>query len=141
MPLTIRDSARSFFNRNLPLKLLSLALALCVWAILTVTGDISTRFVIPLRFKNIPPGYAIGGVPPSALDITVEGPPPRIHGARSLNPAVVLDLAGAAKPGATAFTHLETYLTLPRGVTVTRVSPSYIEICLEAEHSSSGDQQ
>lgn len=139
MPSPITDFTRRFFARNRLLKLLSLALALCVWGTSTFSPKTTARFLLPVRIKNIPNGYIVDGPVPKVIEVALEGPPARISRTQRSNPAVVLDLNGTTKPGTIAFPHLETHLKLCEGVTVTRVFPSSMEIRLEAEHSQSGE--
>ncbi|NVN89368.1 MAG: YbbR-like domain-containing protein [Desulfuromonadales bacterium] len=137
-PLTA-DSVKKTYLRNLSLKLLSLALALCVWSLATVSHKTTARISIPVRVCNIPHGYAIKRPTTASVEVTMEGPGNLIATTRRSKGAVTLDLDGAVKPGTTLFAHLESYLALPEGVTVLRITPASLEITLEAERSPQGE--
>ena len=65
-----------------------------------------------------------------------------IDGARRANAAVILNLRGAVA-GSTRFSNLESYLKLPDGIKVTRISPATVEIDLIRKQAPQpqGDQQ
>lgn len=133
-PLTANSVQRTYL-RNLTLKLLSLALAFCVWSLATVSHHATVKISVPVRVSNIPPGFAIAGPLPAQVDITMEGPRNLVAMAKRTSRMVTLDLAGAASPGTTLFSHLESQLSLPEGIRVLRTSPASLDIRLEAEHS------
>jgi len=137
-PLT-QDIVKQLSTYNLRLKLLSLALALCVWIISAVSQNTEVRLTLPVHLSNIPHGYAVKGTVPGTIDVTLSGPLYSMTVAKRTNEALTLNLEGAVKPGTTAFTHLESHLKLSQGITVTRVSPAALEIHLETERSSQGD--
>ncbi|ABK99862.1 CdaR family protein [Pelobacter propionicus] len=134
------DTVSRFRPRNLTLKLLCLALAFSVWSLAATWKKSEAVLSLEPRLVNIPRGYSLGSPLPRKVSITLYGPPALIRAAKHANPALVLDLAGAAAPGTTAFIHLETRLRLPEEIRVTRVSPGRLELRLEPEHSPQGDR-
>ncbi len=134
------DTSGRFRPPNLTLKLLCLALAFSVWSLATAWKKSEAVLTLEPRLVNMPRGYSLGSPLPQKVSITLYGPPALIRAARRANRALVLDLAGAAAPGTTAYSHLETRLRLPEEIRVTRVSPALLELRLEAEHSPQGDR-
>jgi hypothetical protein len=121
------------------LKLLSLSLAFCIWVISSVSQKSELRLTLPVRIGATPRGYAATGPAIAAVDVTLTGPRHMLNRAKRSNQALSLDLENAVKPGTTTFMHLESYLNLPEGITVTRISPTALEIRLEAEHTPQGE--
>ena len=136
-PVTVNSKTKTSI-RNPALKLLSLALALCIWVISSVSQQSEIRLTLPVRFSAIPRGYTATGPAIAAVEVTLTGTRNMLNRAKRSNRALTLDLESATRPGTTTFMRLESYLDLPQGVTVARVSPSSLEIRLEAEHTPQG---
>jgi len=135
------ETIRRSCTRNLTLKLLSLAVALCIWSFTAISRETHSELTLPVELRSIPPGYVAGGEPPREIHVTLSGPSLLIDGARRSNTKVILNLRGAV-PGKTLFSNLETYLKLPDGVRVTRISPATLEINLVRDQiRPQGDQQ
>ena len=129
-------------TRNLTLKLLSLTVALCIWSFTSISRETHFELILPVELRSMPPGYVAGGESPREIHVTLSGPSLLIDGARRSNTKVILNLRGAV-PGKTLFSNLDTYLKLPDGVRVTRISPATLEINLVREQirQPQGDQQ
>lgn len=136
------DTVKRLCTRNLSLKLLSLAVALCIWSFTAISREQRFDLALPVELRNMPPGYSLAGEPPRVIRFTLTGPSILIEGARRSNTALILNLRGAAA-GRTFFSHLETYLKLPEGVNVTRITPAVLEIDLTRDqtHLSEGDHK
>jgi len=144
MPAPAIDTLKQICTRNLTLKMLSLAVALCIWSFTAVSREARHELTLPVEVRNIPPGYVINGKPPGEIRFILSGPSLLIDGARRSNATVILNLRGAAVPGRTLFSHMESYLKLPDGIRVTRISPATLEIDLIREQIPSppqGEQQ
>lgn len=135
-------SAKQFCTRNLSLRILSLGVAVCIWSFTAISREIRYDLVLPVELRNTPPGYALALQPPREIRFTLSGPSILINGARRSNAVLILNLRGISS-GKTIFSHLETNLKLPEGISVTRISPASIEINLirEQTHFSEGDLQ
>lgn len=136
------DTVKRLCTRNAALKLLSLAVALCIWSFTAISREKRYDLALPVELRNIPPGYSLAGEPPREIRFTLSGPSILIDGARRSNAALILSLRGAA-PGRTLFSHLESYLKLPDGISVTRISPASLEIDLVRDQTplSEGEHQ
>ena len=123
------DTIRRSCTRNLTLKLLSLAVALCIWSFTAISRETHFELTLPVELRNTPPGYEIGGQPPREIHFTLSGPSLLIDGARRSNATVILNLRGAVS-GKTRFSNMESYLKLPDDIKVIRTSPATVEIDL-----------
>lgn len=140
MPATRLATVKQLVTRNLTLKLLCLAVAVCVWCLSSTNRRTEAERALPLKVTDVPAGFMLKPPPPAAITYTLSGPSILVDGALRTNPGVKLSLAGAARPGRTLFMHLESYLKLPDGVSVIRITPSALELNLEPEYPSAGGQ-
>lgn len=129
-------------TRNASLKILSLMLAVCIWSFTSLSRETRYELVLPVELRNTPPGYTVAAPLPGEVHFTLTGPSLLIDGARRSNSRMILSLRGI-RPGKTLFSHLETYLKLPEGIKVTRISPDALEIDLvrKQENSDQGAQK
>lgn len=130
------STAKRLCTRNWSLKLLSLALAVCIWSFSSISRETSQELVLPVELRNAPPGYTVSAPLTGEVRFTLTGPPILIYGTRRANSRLILSLRDAS-PGTTCFSHLETNLKLPEGIKVTRVSPATLEIKLIREQTNS----
>ena len=123
-------------TRNASLKILSLMLAVCIWSFTSLSRETRYELVLPVELRNTPPGYTVAAPLPGEVHFTLTGPSLLIDGARRSNSRMILSLRGI-RPGKTLFSHLETYLRLPEGIKVTRISPDALEIDLVVKRANS----
>jgi len=129
---------RRFFTTNLPLKLVSLGLAVLMWAVIVSQrrGEVSElKFTTPLILKNIPASLVVTSSPVESISVLVS-----LNGSRvnSINPnlfQVAIDL-GNQLPGAFEYSLTDKNIiynntSLPPTVTILQVSPSSIPLVLE----------
>jgi hypothetical protein len=120
---------RELVTQNLGLKALSLIMAVVIWFFVDVGKEMEISMAVPVLFKNIPAGLVIAGAPPPPINVRLKGPKIALLKFRDERPALLLDLKGAME-GTTGFPALESMITLPEGVRVTRVTPAAIDIRL-----------
>jgi YbbR domain-containing protein len=116
--------------RNLPLKVLAVALAALLW--LTVAGEhiVERSLRVPLEFRNIPAGLEIVGDPPATVDVRMRGPSGTLSRLDPGEVIVVLNLQNA-RAGSRLF-HMRTdEVETPYGVEVAQVVPSTLSLELE----------
>lgn len=113
---------------NLGLKVLALVIALGLW--LAGHRDIERAVEIPVEFRNIPPDLMV-------MDNRVDYVVVRLNGPRTLVSTVdaddlklLLDLKGA-KSGSLSYPVGSGSFNIPRGVTVSRITPPVIQFRLE----------
>lgn len=142
MALTTLNTVKRFCLRDPAIRILSLAVAVCIWSFTAISRESSYNMVLPVKLRNIPPGYSLTKQPPQEISFTLSGPSILIDGARRTNAALNINLQGAG-PGITHFTHLETKLKMPEEIKVTRISPAFLEIELSRTQTypSQGEQQ
>lgn len=136
------DTLYRFCLGNLTIKLLSLAVAVCIWSFAAISRETHYDLALPVELRNIPPGYRLAGPLPMEIRFTLTGPSILIDGARRSNSSMILNMRGSA-PGPVIFSHLESNLKLPDGIHVTRISPASLELnlVLDKNHLSEGDHQ
>jgi YbbR domain-containing protein len=117
---------------NLVLKILSLTVALILWFLVAAKKPAEQEFVVPLLFKNIPAGLRIAGTLPEKVNIRVIGPKIILLKLERQNMKIVLDMQ-KLKEGPVSFTDIAKYLEIPSGLSLTRISPSKIEVKLIKE--------
>jgi hypothetical protein len=133
-------TVKDLFTRNPTLKLLCLGMAVSVWLLSSTSRRTQRDLTLPLKMTDIPAGYALSSMPPAVITYTLSGPSILIDGTLRSNTQVQLSMKGAVMPGRTVFMHLESYLKLPEGVAINRVSPASIELNLEPGHPPAGGQ-
>lgn len=133
-----RSVLRRLFLDNLPLKLMSLFLAITIWAFVAPQRRGETtefKFQSPLVLKNIPPSMEITSDLVQSVSVLVRVPR---NLAKTVNPnlfQVAIDLRNQL-PGAFEYTLSQKNLTynnapFPKGLETLQISPSLIPLRLE----------
>ncbi len=112
------------------LRLLSLGVALLLWLFVTYGRDGTLVLQIAPELRQLPPGLAVIGEPPSPVALTVTGPRFQLRHLATAKLRIPLDLSGA-REGRVAFPDLERLVRLPAGVRITRITPAALELRLE----------
>jgi len=123
----------SALGKNLPLKILSVFLAVLLWAVISRgTGGETTEISlgIPLELHNFPKNMEIVQGNVERVDVRFSGPRKAVSGLSQLGLTIPIDLSGAAE-GETTFEIFASDIKVPQRVSVTRVSPSSINVVLE----------
>jgi hypothetical protein len=113
-------------------KLLSLLLALLLWASLAIERTGETTLLVPVRPEHLPAGLKIAQPPLGRLSVTVSGPRILLFRLQFRELSCPLELSGAAA-GAVALAPLEGALRLDRELKVVRISPATIRLTLERD--------
>lgn len=114
-----------FLTKNLPLKLISILLAVILWYFVVSERSGETAISIPLDFRNIPTALIIIKNPEESINVRISGPATRLRGLSPKNVKAIIDLSDA-RPGVATFAIEPEQITLPRGMRVTMVSPASI---------------
>ena len=136
--IALKLSARLTSGDTL-LKLLCLAVALCIWGVSHIRGLATREVVLPMQFSQLPSGFRAVATPAADLHIVLSGPLPQMQSFIRDTPRVVLSLKDAAAPGVTIFNHLDAHLGLPDKVRAIRISPASIRV--ELVSSGAADQK
>lgn len=121
----------AWVSTDLGLKLLSLAFAMGLWFFVNAGQKAAERAVeVPVEFRNIPADLMVANPSVSQIELRVIGPPALLStiGPESLK--VSLDLDGM-RPGNSTFRLSPEFFNPPRGVRITRISPSVINLKMD----------
>jgi YbbR domain-containing protein len=120
---------REMLTHNIGLKALSLFLASVLWLFVAAGQKSEIGLTLPVKVTNLPPGLAIANRLPARIDVRLAGPRIMLLRLNTDRHPVLLDLKGAGE-GTTSFPELETKLSIPYGIRVTRMTPASIEVKL-----------
>jgi YbbR domain-containing protein len=123
----------SALGKNLPLKLLSITLALVLWLFISGgqgSGEMEISLGVPVELHNLPPEMEVMKGPVERVDVRMSGPRRVVSRVSKMGIYIPLDLTGAAE-GETTFELFTSDIKVPERITVTRLSPSSISILLE----------
>ncbi len=130
----MRPSVGNFFRRyvlkNLPFKLVSLAIAILLWWSVGRSQPIEIPMTVPLEFQNAPQNLEINSEYPFQARLTLRGPQLLLQ---QLNPSevhAVLDLQQAA-PGERTFELSRKDIHVPRNVRVVQIVPAQFHISFD----------
>ena len=87
---------RDLLFQNLLWKLLSLAIAVVIWALVATEPELATFANVRPEYKNLPEGLEISSDPLSSVVLELRGPSGALRGmGDTVRPAVVLDMSDA----------------------------------------------
>src|ERR1035438_2651028 len=119
---------RDLLFENLPWKLLSLAIAVVIWALVTTEPELTTNARAGLEFKNLPDGLEIVSDPVTSVILELRGPAGELRGlGESVHPTVVLDFSAAA-PGKRTYAVDDRNVKVPRGVALMGAMPPRLQV-------------
>lgn len=118
------------FSENLALKLISIAFAVVLWFFVMGERRHEVSHIVPVIYKGVADGLIIANSVPGTVEVAVSGPRALLSHLSSSDMSIMVDLAGA-EAGVTSFKRIEESLSMPSGLTVTRVSPAYVDVKLE----------
>jgi YbbR domain-containing protein len=123
---------RDLLFQNLGWKLLSLAIAVVIWALVATEPELTTLANVRLEYKNLPEGLEISAEPSaSSIELELSGPAGALRGMGEANrPAVVVDMSGAAS-GEHTFSIGDRNVKVMRGVRLVRAIPSGVRFRFE----------
>jgi len=120
-------------GKNLPLKVLSVLLAVFLWAVISRGSGgemMEISLGVPLELHNLPQDMDVLQGPVERVDVRFSGPRRIVSRLSHQGITIPIDLTGAAE-GETTFELFTSDIKVPERVTVTRVSPSNITVVLE----------
>ena len=119
-------------------KLLSLAIAVLLWAIVASEPELSTWATVRVEYEDLPDGLEISSTPVNTVSLELLGPSSELRGLGDggVHPAVILDMS-EVRPGERTFPIAGGSVKLARGVRLLRSIPSQVRFEFEtrAEHS------
>jgi len=116
---------RKVLFENFAWKLLSLVIAVVLWALVASEPELGTLVTVPLEYRNLPDDLEISSEPVDQIVLELRGPSGELRGIGEggLRPTVILDMTGL-RPGVHTFPILDRNVNLPRGVRLVRANPS-----------------
>lgn len=126
----ISSKLKRAFTENLPLKALSLLIAIILWTIVSGERNEEWSYPVPLDIVNQPEELTITNNVPGFLDLRLQGSHSFIKGLNPKDMAVQIDISKATK-GSNIYLITPDLISTPRGATVTRINPSYISLDIE----------
>jgi YbbR domain-containing protein len=121
---------RLFLTQNLPLKLVSLALATVLWFVIAGEKTSEMGLSVPVELKNFPKDLELTGDAVNAVEVRLRASPSIIQ---SLGPQEVsahVDLTGVVE-GEHIVNLTADSIRIPFGVKVVRINPSTLTLNLE----------
>ncbi|MGH9629586.1 MAG: CdaR family protein [Bryobacteraceae bacterium] len=112
-------------------KVFAVALAFGLWLSFVRESQIATSIPVPVQLRNVPVDLEISSDLPDSLYLSLRGPSSRLTASALSGAAVLLDLGSIHKPGEQTFTLGPGNVSLPAGVTLTRIVPSQIRLVFE----------
>lgn len=113
---------RAVVWHNFGWKLLSLAIAVLIWATVATEPELGTRVAVQLEYRNLPDDVVFSSEPAGPIWLDLRGPSGQLHG---LNPSVVLDMSNV-QPGVRTFRIGEENVKLPSRVRLEAANPSAV---------------
>ena len=127
---------RDLFFHNLVWKLLSLAIAVVIWALVATEPELSTFASVRLEYKNLPEGMEISSEPVSSVMLELRGPAGALGSITDgTHPNVIIDMSGT-NSGQHTFTISSRNIKLMRGVRLVRAIPSEVRFNFEPRRSA-----
>lgn len=128
----MRRDLKSYFTKNLGIKILSLVLALILWfALIPEEKTFQERtLTVPLEIHNPPYDLIMVESPPQYVDVTIRATQRLMTQISSLNVHAVLDLRQATV-AQTSYSLDRNMVSLPEGAEVREIYPSQVNLKLE----------
>ncbi len=119
-------------SKNLGWKLLSLVMAVILWALVSSEPELSTFTTVQLEYKNLPEDLEIASEPVSRVSLELRGSSAVLSALNDAgaHPAVILDMSNVL-PGERTFTVNDRNVKLQRGVSLVRAQPSQVRFIFE----------
>jgi YbbR domain-containing protein len=113
-------------------KLLSLAVAIAIWATVATEPELSTFASTQVEYKNLPSDLEIASNPISTVFLEVRGPSGELQGlgGQGVHPQIILDLSSAT-PGEHTYAISSGTVKLPRGVRLVSALPAEVHLDFE----------
>lgn len=122
---------RAWFLDNLGLKLLSVVLAVFLWAVVLREQKVEVRLPIPLEFKDLPRDLVLVNEPVDTLEVRLRGPQTLVSTLTAREVAVE-GLPKSLGEGDNLIAIRRESIRVPPGVEVMAVTPQRVRLVLEA---------
>jgi hypothetical protein len=128
----VLKAALSLIFQRAGWKLLSLAAAVAIWAMVASEPELSTFAAIQVEYKNLPGDLEIGSNPVTTVLLELRGPSGELQGlgGAGMRPQIILDMASAT-PGEHTYAIGDGAVKLPRGVRLVSALPAQVRFDFE----------
>lgn len=120
--------------RHVGLKLLSIAIALMLWMVVSGEETVERGLRVPLELQQLQGDVELTGEVPTTVDVRVRGGSATLSRLGSGDVVAVLDLR-AARPGRRVFPMTQDQVRVPFGVDVVQITPSAVTLVFEPSAS------
>jgi len=127
---SIAKFVRKYILKNLPFKLVSLAVAIMLWWAVGRDQPIEIPITVPLQFQHAPENLEMNSDYPFQAQVTLRGSARLLQELRPSQVHAVLDLRGAG-PGEHTFDLSPDDVRVPNNVKVTQVTPLQFHITFD----------
>ncbi len=119
-------------TKNVGWKLLSLVMAVVLWALVASEPELSTFTSVQLEYKGLPDDLEIASEPVTRVSLELRGSTGVLSALNdsTTRPAVILDMSSVL-PGEHTFSVNDGNVKLPRGVHLVRAQPSQVRFAFE----------
>jgi YbbR domain-containing protein len=123
---------KGLVTEHLGWKLLSLFIAVVLWAMVASEPELSTFVVVGVEYKNLPADMEISSEPVSSLRLELRGPSGALRGIGdgAMRPEVILDMA-EVEPGERTYEVGDGNVKLPSGVRLIDAQPAAVRFKFE----------
>ena len=126
----MKSSVRYWITHNWYLKLISLGLAVMLWALVATETSSEVGLEVPLEYRNIPPQLEITGDTTNAVQVRLRGSSNVIRAISAKDVSTTIDLS-KMRPGDRIVPLSPQNVQAPFGAEVIRVNPSSVRFNLE----------
>jgi YbbR domain-containing protein len=140
MPQSLLNFLRKYVLKNLPFKLVSLAIAIMLWWAVGRDSTIETPMTVPLEFLHAPSDLEITSDYPFQVQVTLRGPTHLLQEVRPSQVHALLDLESAG-PGERSFDLSSSQVQVPHNVKVVQVMPAQFRINFDRRASRTVEVQ
>jgi len=124
---------RALLLENFAWKLISLAIAVVIWALVASEPELTTLATVRVEYKNLPDDLEISSATVDAIRLELRGPSGELRSVGETggsHPAVILDMS-SIQPGEHTFSIGSGNIKLPRGVQLVRAIPAEVRFDFE----------
>jgi len=115
---------------NIELKIFSIILSILVWYVIIGQETSEAVMFVPIEYQNLPDYLEIVNNPRKIIELTLKGPSAFLKKLSPQDLKVSLDLS-QAHPGDKTFFSNELNIDVPLGITVSKISPTFIKIAFD----------
>lgn len=121
---------KKLFLEDLGLKIAAVLLSVVLWIFVTSRGQSEITIDIPPEFKNIPAGLEVVNHSVKVISLNIKGQERLIKDIKPSDIRVYIDLSKAKKGEGIYYINKDD-IRLPRAITVTNITPSYVKVITE----------